>query len=535
MGNFAVSYNLVFILLIALIKSPYVTPDSPPNIILIVADDLGYNDVGFHGSDIHTPNLNELARNGVILENYYVQPSCSPSRSQLLTGRYGIRTGLRLGNIQPLQPLCLPLDEVTIAQKLKERNYKTHMLGKWHLGHCRKECTPTYRGFDSFYGIHLGSGDHYRHDKQSGYDFWRNENVSWTEGSRGSYSTTLYRNEALKIISKHDLRRPLFMYLSFQAPHGPLQVPWRWFQRYRFQGNWKRRIFAGMVTALDSAVGDLVQSLRKRGLWENTVLVFTTDNGGQTMSGGNNWPLRGGKGSLWEGGVRGVGFVHSPLINRPGRVSRRLMHISDWFPTLVRLSRGNLNGSKPLDGFDQWESITKNKASPRKEILHSIKPGYYSFSNWKFNPICRGYLPKKSFYCKPRWLVKRRKWCPRKRSGVCFRYKNGLWCDSAAIRVGKWKLLVGLQKPGNWEAVPNSGEDTVCSTLSQNKELIHLYDMKKDPLETTNLFWKYPKKVSHLMARLEEHRRSSVPKLRAKNDYRGNPQLNNGVWGPWLT
>lgn len=517
------------------------TSSNPPNIILIVADDLGYNDVGFHGSEIYTPCLDELAQSGVSLENYYVQPSCTPSRGQLLTGRYGIHTGLLL-NIQPLEPLCLPLDEVTLAQKLKEQNYKTHMLGKWHLGHYRKECTPTHRGFDSFYGIHLGSGDHYSHWKTkynnryspSGYDFWRNENVSWSEGRFYGYSTALYRDEALKIVSNHDPKDPLFIYLSFQAPHGPLQVPQSWLPHYGHIRDTKRRKFAGMVTALDSSVGELVESLKERGLWDNTVLVFTTDNGGQIVNGGNNWPLRGGKGSLWEGGIRGVAFVNSPLLTLPGRASKRLMHVTDWFPTLIGLSGGNLNGSKPLDGFDQWESISGNKKSPRKEILHNIKPTMMRNRNKlsRHHPYCWKYLPIARLACRRQDVSNPLTMCAQEyRQNSCFEYNNGLWCSRAAIRRGRWKLLVGAQKPGNWIASPS--DKTWCSTLEKNKKLIQLYNIKTDPLEKTDVSKKYPNKVAKLMARLEKYRRSSVPHLKAEDDIRGLPRLHGGVWGPW--
>lgn len=523
------------------IKVDLVRSDNPPNIILIVADDLGYNDVGFHGSDIFTPNLDKLANSGVILENYYVQASCTPSRGQLLTGRYGIHTGLN-NNFNPLKPTCLSLDELTIAQKLKERNYKTHMLGKWHLGYYHKNCTPTKRGFDSFYGIHLGSGNHYSHFKTekrpfltSGYDFWRGENVSWIEGTNGSYSTTLYRDEALDIISNHNSSQPMFMFLSFQAPHSPLLVPPQWLERYRGIKDWKRQTYAGMVTALDSAVGDLVQRLKKHGLWQNTVLVFTTDNGGQVISGGSNWPLRGGKGSFWEGGVRGVGFVNSPLINQSARKSRHLMHISDWFPTFVRLSRGNLNGSKPLDGVDQWDSISDNHVSSRQEILLAIWPGYLrdKLASWRHHPACRKYLPKTKFDCRKKKLKKplRKRACALLDS--CVQYNNSFWCNRAAIRWRQWKLLVNAQKSGNWLPVRSSGNNVVCASRQQNKKRLHLFDIKNDPREMSDLSEKYPDIVDQLMTRLEKYRSSSVPYVKTKKDFRGLPKYNGGVWGPW--
>lgn len=515
----------------------------PANIVLIVADDLGYNDVGFHGSEIYTPNLDNLARTGVMLEDYYVSHSCTPSRSQLLTGRYGIHTG-QIRNIRPLQPTCLPLDEVTIAQKLKERNYRTYMVGKWHLGHYRTECTPTHRGFDSFYGILLGSGDHYRYFKKErvddtyhyGYDFWRNNSVSRVEGLSGIYSTTSYSNEALRIISAHDSKYPLFMYLSFQAPHGPLQVPFTWRRQNNAITDLKRQYIAGMVTAIDEAVGELVKSLKSRGLWENTVLVFTTDNGGQIMNGGSNWPLRGGKGSFWEGGVKGVGLVNSPLIARPGRKSHKLMHVSDWFPTFVHLSQGDLNGTKRLDGVNQWDTISKDAATPRKEVLIGMlsAAAVSKINEQRLSKECHEYIPKTIRRCKKKVFEFHKK-CKAKKEKNCFTYKGSKWCDRAAIRRGKWKLLVGIQKPGNWIPAPGSGAKKYCSSLYENQSHLQLFDIKRDPSETTDMARRNPKKVEKLMAKLEKYKSRAVPEWFLPGDIRGSPKYNGGVWGPWMS
>ncbi|CAB4041909.1 Arylsulfatase B [Paramuricea clavata] len=169
-----------------------------------------------------------------------------------------------------------------------------------------------------------------------------------------------------------------------------------------------------MVSAMDEAIGNITKTLKEKGLWNNTVLIFSTDNGGQVQNGGNyNWPLRGWKGSLWESGVRGVGFVNSPLLKNPGRVSHEMIHVSDWFPTLVKLAGGDLNGTKPLDGFNIWETINTGKPSPRTEILHNIDPGRVS---WFYN-----------------------------------------WSAQAALRVGDWKLLTGFQsRHSQWIPPPNS-------------------------------------------------------------------------------
>ncbi|CAB4041908.1 arylsulfatase B-like isoform X1 [Paramuricea clavata] len=206
-----------------------------PNILFIFADDYGFNDVGYHGSEIKTPVLDKLANEGVILEKYYVQPICTPTRSTMLTGRYQIHTSLQHGNIQPAQPLCVPLDETIIAEKLSQSGYKTHIVGKWHIGYYRKECTPTYRGFHSFFGYLNGGENYYTHVKRNGfsevnpyrlwrgYDLRRNEFVSTKE--KGEYSTFMFAKEAQKIIMDHDASSPLFLYLAFQAVHSPLLVP----------------------------------------------------------------------------------------------------------------------------------------------------------------------------------------------------------------------------------------------------------------------------------------------------------------------
>lgn len=542
MEHCAPGFHLLLCFYLAMLNPLAARSAKPANIVLVVADDLGYNDVGFHGSEIYTPNLDNLARTGVTLEDYYVSRSCTPSRSQLLTGRYGIHTG-QYRNIQPLQPTCLRLDEVTIAQKLKERNYKTHMIGKWHLGHSMIECTPTRRGFDSFYGILLGSGDHYRYFKRErvkgayhfGYDLWRNNTVSRAEALSGTYSTAGYANEALRVISAHDPKYPLFMYVAFQAPHGPLQVPRSWRQRNKGIADVKRQYLAGMVTAVDAAVGELVRSLKSRGLWENTVLVFTTDNGGQIMNGGSNWPLRGGKGSFWEGGIKGVGLVNSPLIKLPGRKSHKLMHVSDWFPTFVHLSQGDLNGTKPLDGVNQWDTISKNAASPRKEVLLGMlsSDAVSRINQHRLSKECRKYIPISLRRCKKKNMFNFDKKCKSKEKN-CFTYNGSKWCHRAAIRRGRWKLLVGIQKPGNWIPARGSGTQKYCSSQYENESHLQLFNIKRDPSETTNMARRNPKKVAKLMAKLEKYRSRSVPEWFARRDIRGSPMYNGGVWGPWI-
>ncbi|XP_056913973.1 arylsulfatase I-like [Takifugu flavidus] len=349
-----------------------------PHIVFILIDDQGFNDIGYHNPNIKTPTLDKLAAEGVRLENYYVQPICTPSRSQLMTGRYQIHTGLQHSIIRPSQPSCLPSHMDTLPERLRQAGYSTHLVGKWHLGFYRKACLPTRKGFDTFFGSLTGSVDHYNYlscdgPGVCGYDLHDGEGVAW--GQEGKYSTTLFTQRARKILESHNpTEKPLFLFLSLQAVHTPLQTPKSYIYPYRDMANIARRKLAAMVSTVDEAVRNVTYALRKYGFYRNSVIIYSTDNGAQPFTGGSNWPLRGRKGTYWEGGIRGVAFVHSPLLKRRRRVSKALLHITDWFPTLVGLAGGNISQSRGLDGFDVWPTISEGRDSPRQEILHNIDP-----------------------------------------------------------------------------------------------------------------------------------------------------------------
>ena len=473
-----------------------------PHIVFILADDLGFNDIGYHNSKIKTETLDELARTGVRLENYYVQPICTPTRAQLLTGRYDIHTGLQHGIIWPTQANALPSNETTIAEKLKESGYRTHLIGKWHLGFYRREHIPTRRGFDSFYGFLTGGQDYYTHRNRlgfpaqgyrflNGYDFWRDEELK--RDVVGDYTTILFAKEAEKIIQEHDPKNPLFLFLSFQAPHAPLQVPKRFLKQYKKIKDHNRRVFAAMVSCMDEAVGNVTRALRKRGLWEDTVLIFSSDNGGQVTAGGNNWPLRGWKASLWEGGIRGVGFANSDLIRKPGRIYKGLRHVSDWFPTLAHLAEVSVEET-PLDGVSQWASISENKAPPRKEILHNID----SVDAFWGNPD--GYSH----------------------------------CRSAAIRRGDWKLLLGCPGNGDWVPAAESGRRTQSSSNRHSASSVFLFNVTNDPEEKKEISEQFPDVVYDLFSRIEMYNSTAVPARFPRPDPDSKPRNHGGVWLPWM-
>ncbi|XP_067935201.1 arylsulfatase B-like [Watersipora subatra] len=346
--------------------------NSPPHIIFILADDYGFNDIGYHRSEIFTPNLDQMASDGVKLENYYVQPICTPTRSQLLSGRYQIHTGLQHGILTKCSQKGLPLDHPTVADKLKESGYKTHMVGKWHIGQSSIEYTPTRRGFDTFLGYLGGYEDYYSRKSFSHHDFFLNEQ-RYRE-TDGRYSVDVFTERAQAIIEEHNSTTPLFLYLAYQSVHGPLQVPSNYTIPYESIKDKKRRTYAGMVAAMDEGIGKLMDTLKASSLWNNTLVIFSTDNGGATNVGASNYPLRAGKGSYYEGGIRGIGFVTGPLVSAAaGQVNHELIHVTDWFPTLMYLAGGSID-SEELDGYNVWEAILSRQKSPRYEILHNIDP-----------------------------------------------------------------------------------------------------------------------------------------------------------------
>eukprot|EP00117_Sycon_ciliatum_P039228 scpid57202/ scgid0970/ Arylsulfatase J len=476
-----------------------------PNILFIAADDLGWNDVGFHGNEaIKTPHLDALAREGVILNRTYVQPLCSPSRSCFMSGRFPFHTGLQHIVIKPELGYGLNLSITTTAQHMKSLGYSTHIVGKWHLGFCSKQYTPTQRGFDSFYGYYLGAEDYYTHQRAlpipvpavqlgkkvvvSGLDFHRDTAESYSNvlDDNGTYSAYLFSREAINIVKKHNASAgPLYMYLPFQSVHAPLEAPLRFLEMYSTIKDKNRRTLSAMVSAMDEAIANITQAFKDQGLWNNTMLIFTTDNGGPVTQGANNWPLRGSKATVWEGGTRGSAFIHGFMLNKTGYTYNGLTHAVDWYPTVVSMAGGKVEDPE-MDGMDMWPALQNNLTSPRTGFVYNID-------------------------------------------------KTG---NVSAIRVGQYKYITGTPgSPSGW--YPPPGDDVFLDNDGMEADSgakpdkgPWLFDVDVDPLEKNNLYSTMPDQVKVMEAQLAEYMEGYVNDLYSQHqpDPKCNPDLYNGAW-----
>jgi arylsulfatase A-like enzyme len=418
--------------------------EMPPNIIYIVADDLGWKDVGFHGSGVQTPALDSLAASGAQFGQFYAQSMCTPTRAALMTGRYPLRYGLQSGVIPSAGGYGLATDEYLLPQMLKDRGYETALIGKWHLGHGKTDYWPRQRGFDHFYGALVGEIDHFKHASHGVKDWYRNNEPLEEEG----FDNTLFGNEAARLIANRDKSKPLFLYLAFTAPHSPYQAPEEYVKRYANVEDEQRRLYSAMVTAMDDAIKHVLDALDQAGMRENTVIVFQSDNGGvrsamfagESKVEGNlpadNGPFRDGKGTLYEGGNRVPAFIDWPGHIKPGKIDG-LAHVVDMYPTLAAIAGAKMEKNKPLDGINLWPAISEGQPTPRTEVIYNVDP------------------------------------------------------TGGAVRQGDMKLVWAAGLPGN----------------------VELFDLAKDPGETTNLAAQMPDTVKKLQERLVALSREMKPPL----------------------
>ena len=383
-------------------------PDRP-NIIIMVADDLGWADVGFRGGPIETPSLDRLAAEGTELHRFYTTPICSPTRAALMTGRDPIRLGVMYAVIMAWDTNGIHPDEHFMPQSFQAAGYQTAMVGKWHLGHAQQSYHPNERGFEHFYGhLHTEVGYYPPFANQGGKDFQQNGKSIEGDG----YETFLLSTEASRWIKARDKEKPFFLYMPFIAPHTPLDAPPELKKKYedietdlepaRSKGTDRTRLmaklllrpsarpmYAAVVDALDQAIGRVLDTLDDEGIAENTIVLFFSDNGGAAYSvgGADNAPLRGGKGDTFEGGIRVVALLRWPGKVAAGAKMDQIMTAMDVFPTLASAAGIKTRNRRSLDGRDMWPAIAEEKKIPRKEYIYfgSETPIYGSISLTAFN------------------------------------------------------------------------------------------------------------------------------------------------------
>ena len=347
------------------------TGQERPNILLIMADDLGWGDVGYNGAEIRTPNIDSLAAAGIRLERYYTHPSCTPTRTAFYSGKRAVNLGT-IAPIAPWEDFGLPPDETVLPQYLKEAGYTTWLIGKWHLGHNYHDQHPLNRGYDHFYGTNSGEVNYYTHALNRVPDWERNGVALDEEG----YVTHLLRDEAIELIEGYDGDAPYFMHLSFTAPHTPLQAPEESVQAYADIADFNRRRLAAMITEMDMAIGRVLAAVADRPDSDNTLIVFVSDNGGELTAGALNAPFRGNKMSLYEGGIRVPALVHWPSRLEGGRTESAVATVYDWLPTLLSLAGHPGVADSDLAGTDLWPTIEGSTEPQRDQpvVLTSATP-----------------------------------------------------------------------------------------------------------------------------------------------------------------
>ncbi|MFO7672539.1 MAG: sulfatase-like hydrolase/transferase [Lutibacter sp.] len=353
-----------------------------PNFIIILADDLGYEDVGFNGSlDIPTPNIDKIASQGATFTNAYVSYAvCGPSRAGLITGRYQDRFGFSRNPLfAPNDPeMGLPLTEETLAAALKKANYKSVALGKWHLG-AHESLRPLQRGFDDFYGFLSGGHQYFpelltlqdEYEVKANFDAYKTKLLRNNDRvEENEYLTDAFSREAVAYIEKYKAE-PFFIYLAYNAPHTPLQATEKYLNRFENIKDEKRKTYAAMVSAVDDGVGNVLQKLEELGLTENTVVVFLSDNGGpESTNGSNNGRLRGGKSALFEGGIRVPFAMKWPKKIPAGMIYDAPIISLDLFSTFIAQSTIPIKTKNELDGVNLVPYLTgENTGKPHDYLF----------------------------------------------------------------------------------------------------------------------------------------------------------------------
>nr|AYW00827.1 glucosinolate sulfatase 1-2 [Plutella australiana] len=523
-----------------------VSAATKPHVIMIMADDMGWDDTSTHGSkSVLTPNLDVLTRSGVSLHRYYTHALCSPARTAVLTGKYAHTVGMQGMPLSNAEERGIPLEERLISQYLQDAGYRTQIVGKWHVGHAFFEQLPTYRGFENHFGVRGGFIDYYEYNAQEQLDgrpvtglcLFDDLQPDWTtEG----YITDVYTEKSVNIIENHNVSEPLYLLLTHHAPHNgnedaSLQAPPEEVRAQRHVELHPRRIFAAMVKKLDDSIGEIVATLEKKGMLENTIITFSTDNGAPTVglgaNSGSNYPLRGVKKSPWEGGIRGNAMIWAGPEVAPGnewrgKVYDGNMHAADWVPTLLQ-AIGEVV-PKNLDGFPMWNEIIENKPSPRNEIFEIDDYFNHSSVTLGRHKLVKGTIDEslsKHYGADLRGII-----------GTPPDYKQKLR-DSKA-----WESLETIGIPLDADVMADRDEaiitcgDVEPKPCSPSADSWCLYDIIEDPCELRDLSEELPQLAQILLYRLEQEEAKIIPReSQYIADPRSAPKYFNYTWDAYLS
>lgn len=492
-----------------------------PHIIVIVADDYGWNNVGYHNknmtaNEIRTPTIDSLVREGIELDRHYVYQFCSPSRSAFLSGRNPIHVSVLndVDNYNPNDRISgyggVPLNMTLIPSKLKQAGYATHFTGKWDIGAATMRHLPINRGFDTSLGYLQHANDYYTYkmanpcgnhvdlweDNAPAYNLTNPSSCSWAHQDGCVYEDDLFTDRVLDEVNSHDAAQPLFYYWAMHATHTPLQVPDAWLDEFAFVDDEDRRKYDAMVNHMDSSIARLIALLQNKGMWEDTVLVFFSDNGGPVHvhgTGASNYPLRGGKMSNWEGGIRSNTFVSGGFVPKAmrGKKLDSVVAVEDWYTTFCALAgvspvddAAKKAHLPPVDGKNLWPMLSGRNAT---------------------NPRTRHIIGQ----------------------------QVGKTTNVQGIIIPPYKLLTNNIQYAFWQGVyyPNA---TLPPTVSQNCKTGCLYNIWQDPSETNNLAASHPDILSSMQAVLMEEKMTVFQPDRGTIDYSLVCRAVNARWNGFV-
>ena len=480
-----------------------------PHIVFMMVDDWGWANVGYHRDpptkEVVTPNIDALVKEGLELDQHYAFQVCSPSRSSFLSGRLPIHVNDE--NIDPnvhnpKDPISgfqgIPRNMTVIAEKLAEAGYMTHQVGKWDAGMATPDHTPKGRGFMSSFGYFHHANDFYTEiaggmcDQQHIVDLWDYDKPA-KDMNGTDYEGALFRNHILDVVNQHDPSSPLFLYYAPHIVHAPLEVPDEYLKKFDFIDDKVRQTYHAMVNYLDDVVGELVDALKKKGLWDNLLFVASSDNGGPEYRGGgaNNYPLKGSKTTGWQGGIRVNAFVSGGFLPEKmrGKKTEGYIHLADWYGTFCGLAGVDPTDEKaakaklpPVDSHDMWPLISgQTDVSPRTDVP----------------------------------------------------------ANNYTLISGNYKLLIGDVRMAGWTGpqYPNLTNPAGGFTIVEHCGDGCLYDIMKDPEERDNLATKMPDVLKSMQEKYDSYMKTYFNPDRggvapeaceaALNKYKG-------FWGPFL-